>query len=130
MAREVDLLIVDDEDDVVKIFERLARQEKYSCAVAKSGYEAIDFLSKHSVGVAVVDNYLPEVSGFQILEYVRSNRPDMEVIVVTGRARIEDAVRALKMGAFDYLTKPFDNLEIIISCLKQAWEKTSLKKKI
>src|SRR4029453_11487700 len=130
MARDVDLLIVDDDDSVVKVFERLARQEKYSHAVARSGYEALDFINKHSVSVALLDHYLPEISGFQILEHIRSNRPDTEVILITGRAKIEEAVKALKLGAFDYLTKPFDKLEILSACVRQAWEKSGLKKKI
>lgn len=129
-SRELDLLIVDDEPSVTKIFERLAKQEKLSCAIAENGYEALDKLGKTEVSVVVLDVCLPGMSGFQVLEYVHGNCPQSESIVMTGKASVEDAVKALKMGAFDFITKPFDNLEIIISCLRQALEKARLKQKI
>jgi len=130
MPNQVDLLIVDDEESVVKLFERLARQEKYSYAVAQNGYEAINFLNKNQASVLILDIHLPGFTGFQILEYIKTNCPDTEAIVITGLAKIEDAVKALKLGAFDYLTKPFERLELVMSCLRQAWEKNSLKRKV
>lgn len=129
-ARGLDLLIVDDEPSVTKIFERLAKQEKLSFEVAANGYEALDKLGKNDVGVVILDICMPGLSGFQVLEYIRTNCSESEVIVMTGKAKVEDAVKALKMGAFDFITKPFENLEIVISCLKQALEKTQLKHKI
>jgi len=130
MSRGLDVLIVDDENSVSKIFERLAKQEKWSCATAENGYEALDFLAKNEVGLVVLDVCLPGLSGFQVLEYIRANCPETESIVITGKAKIEDAVKALKMGAFDFLSKPFESLEIVSSCLKQALEKARLKQKI
>lgn len=130
MSRGLDLLIVDDEPSVSKIFERLAKQEKFSCGVAENGYEALAVLVKNEVDLVVLDVNLPGMTGFQVLEYIQANCPETETIVMTGKAKIEDAVKALKLGAFDFITKPFENLEIVISCLKQALEKARLKKKI
>ena len=129
-TRALDLLIVDDEPSVTKIFERLAKQEKLSFEVAKNGYEALDLLGKTEVSLIVLDVCLPGLSGFQVLEYVHMNCPESETIVMTGKAKVEDAVKALKIGAFDFITKPFENLDIVISCLKQAYEKANLKRKI
>jgi len=128
--RALDLLIVDDEPSVTKIFERLAKQEKLSFEIAKNGYEALDLLAKTETNLIVLDVCMPGLSGFQVLEYIHTNCPESETIVMTGKAKVEDAVKALKMGAFDFITKPFDNLEIVISCLKQALEKANLKRKI
>ncbi len=130
MSKEVDLLIVDDDPTVVKLFERLARQQKYSYAVAENGYEALDFLNRHHASVVLLDIHLPGLTGFQLLEYLQTNCPTTETVVITGKAKIEDAVKALKLGAFDYLTKPFDTFELVLSCLKQALEKNSLKRRI
>lgn len=127
---DIDLLIVDDEPSVSKIFERLAKQEKLSFELATNGYEALDKLGKNNVGVVVLDVCMPGLTGFQVLEYIHANCPETETIVMTGKAKVEDAVKALKMGAFDFITKPFDNLEIVISCLKQACEKSKLKRKV
>ncbi|MBL7685212.1 MAG: sigma-54-dependent Fis family transcriptional regulator [Deltaproteobacteria bacterium] len=125
-----DLLIVDDEESVTKLFERLAKQEKYSYEIATEGQEALDFIAREPIAVVLLDLNLPRLSGFEILEFIRSNRPDTEVVVITGRAKIEDAVKALKLGAFDYLVKPFDSFELVLSCIRQAYEKYQLKRKV
>jgi len=130
MTRETNLLIVDDDPGVSKFFERLARHEKYSYLVADNGKKALEYLGKNQIDLLLLDIHLPEMNGFQILEFVRMNCPDTEVMMVTGHAKIKDAVQALKMGAFDYLTKPFDSIEIVNNCIKKALEKSNLRKKI
>ncbi len=130
MVAKTDFLMVDDESSVAEIFKRIAKEEKWSIEHVDTGYKALHFLAEHPPLVIVLDVHLPGLDGFQILEYVRANCPDTEVVVITGLAKIEDSVKALKMGAFDYLTKPFDNLEIVRSCLRQAYEKAQLKSRL
>ncbi len=130
MSRELNLLIVDDEPSVVKFFERLARQDKLSYSIADKGEKAIETLRKTQVDLVLLDIHLPEMNGFQVLEYVKNHLPETEVVVITGRAKVEDAVRALKMGAFDYLTKPFEQIDAISSCIKEAIGKVELKRKM
>jgi len=124
------LLIVDDEDSIVNLFERIARQEKLTCFTVQNGYEALDFFSKTRVECVVLDINLPSHSGFQILEYLKSTHNPAEVVIITGSGSVEQAVRALKMGAFDYLTKPFDDLEKIIRTLRNALDKFRLVQKV
>lgn len=130
MIRELNLLIVDDDISVSKFFERIARQDKLSCALVDEGRKAIEALEKSRVDVVLLDIHLPEMNGFQVLEYVQSHCPETEVVIITGRAKVEDAVKALKMGAFDYLTKPFEKIEAVSACIKGALEKVRLKKKM
>ncbi|MDX1386163.1 MAG: sigma-54 dependent transcriptional regulator, partial [bacterium] len=124
------LLIVDDEDSVIKVFERLARRENISFASATNGYEALDFLGKNEVECIILDINLPEHSGFQILEHIKSNNHPAEVMVITGSGSVEQAVQALKMGAFDYMTKPFDDLDRVVRNIQNALEKHRLVQKV
>lgn len=124
------LLFVDDEESLIRAFEKLARRNNQTHAVARSGLEAIEFFSKNRAAVAVVDLNLPGFSGLQILEYIKSNHFDTEVILMTGRATVETAVSALKHGAYDYLTKPFEDIERVSVVIRQALEKTELLRKI
>lgn len=128
--KEVSLLIVDDEEVIVKVFQRLAKSENLSHAVCRSGMEALDFISKYDVECVVLDINLPEYNGYEVLEHVKSVKPDIEVIIITGSSSIEDAVKALKMGAYDYLAKPFDSTELALATIKHAIEKHRLVKKV
>ena len=128
--KPVSLLIVDDEEVIVKLFERVARREKWSHAVARTGYEAMDYLAKNEVECVLLDIHLPEYSGFQVLEFVKSTKPAVEVVIVTGMGSVEQAVQALKKGAFDYLSKPFADMDKVISTIRNAMEKHRLVRKI
>ncbi len=127
---KVSLLIVDDEESILKLFERLARKEKLSVASVKNGYEALDFLSKNEVEVVVLDINLPAYSGFQVLESLKSSHHPAEILLITGSGSVEQAVRALKLGAFDYLTKPFEDIDKVLSALRNAVEKHRLVQKV
>ena len=102
MVAKTDFLMVDDESSVAEIFKRIAKEEKWSIEHVDTGYKALHFLAEHPPLVIVLDVHLPGLDGFQILEYVRANCPDTEVVVITGLAKIEDSVKALKMGAFGF----------------------------
>ncbi len=128
--KAVSLLVVDDEDVILKLFERVARREKLSFASAVNGYEAMDFLTKNEVECVVLDINLPSYSGFQVLEYLKASKKPTEVVIITGSGSVEQAVQALKMGAFDYLTKPFEDMEKIAATLRHALEKYRLLQKI
>lgn len=124
------LLIVDDEESVIKIFERLARRDNISFASASNGYEALEYLGKNDVECIILDINLPEHSGFQILEHIKSNNHPAEVMVITGSGSVEQAVKALKMGAFDYMTKPFEDLDRVSKNIQNALEKHRLVQKV
>ncbi|HCU23428.1 MAG TPA: DNA-binding response regulator [Deltaproteobacteria bacterium] len=123
-------LIVDDEPSIVKIFERVARGQKWSHAAVRDGRAAIDFIAKNDVEMVLLDIHLPAYSGFQVLEFIKSTKPAVEVVIVTGRGSVEQAVQALKQGAFDYLTKPFSDMNKVISTLNNAVEKHRLVRRI
>ncbi len=127
----IPLLVVDDEDVIIKIFQRISKIEKWNMGSCKNGIETMEFLAKHEVECVAIDLNLQGYSGLEILQHIKSTHPDTEVILMTGSTNsVESAVQALKLGAFDYLTKPFDNTEKLVLTIKNAIEKYRLVKRI
>src|SRR3989338_4448703 len=126
----IDVLFVDDEESLIRAFEKLARKNGQSFALARTGLEAVEVLSRQEVDVALVDLNLPGFSGLQILDYIKTNGLTTEVVLMTGKATVEAAVAALKKVAYDFLTKPFDDIERVSLVIGKALEKTELIRKI
>ena len=106
------ILIVDDEDIVVRSCVRILGSESYAIEVARDGSEALAKIADGLFDVLVLDIMMPKMSGIEVLQRVKETHPDVEVIMVTGLSEIETAVRCMKLGAFDYLAKPFDPDEL------------------
>ena len=126
----VNVLVVDDEEVLVKALEKLVRREGLTFAGVKTGVEAVEYLVGHRVDVVFVDLNLSGTSGLQLLDYIKTNNLETEVILMTGKGTIETAVAALKRGAYDYLTKPFEDIERVSVIIHQAMEKVDLLRKI
>ena len=109
MTEKIQILFVDDEENNCKAFSRAIRIEKiYEVKTAVNGLEALEILKKSSIDIVITDMKMPEMDGLLLLREIRERHPDIFVIVVTGYASVENAVNAMKLGAYDYLTKPFD----------------------
>lgn len=130
MFKTTNLMIVDDDPAVVKVFERVAKEEGLSLAIARSGTEAVECLNRQMIEVAVIDVNLPGYTGIQLLEHIKSNKYATESIIITGVGTVETAVRAIKIGAYDYLTKPFDDITKVVMIITKAMEKFQLMQKI
>lgn len=130
MYKTVNLLIVDDDDALVRVFERVAKEQGLSVAIARNGVDALEYLNKQVVEVAIVDINLPGYNGMQVLEYVKRNQFLTEVIMMTGVGSVETAVNSIKLGANDYITKPFDDINKVIVIINKALEKYRLVQKI
>lgn len=120
------ILIVDDEPDFIRLLHRLVREE-INCDVysATSGYEAVEILKNNHVDLAFVDIKMPGMDGFELLSHIREHHPWLTVIMITAYGCIEVAVRAIKEGAYDFITKPVEQDVFFIS-LKKALERTEL----
>ncbi|MDD5284823.1 MAG: sigma-54 dependent transcriptional regulator [Desulfuromonadaceae bacterium] len=125
MADEIKILVIDDDDSGREALTLLLRSAGYKVISAASGEEALDIIDREQFQVIVSDLFLPDKSGLDILQSVRKVATTTEVIVVTGHASAQTAVRAMKEGAFDYITKPidFDELRIVVA---KALEKQQL----
>jgi DNA-binding NtrC family response regulator len=112
-APPIALLLVEDEEDFRDTCARWMTRKGHNVEQAGNAQEALAFCDRRHFDVAVVDMNMPGISGLELLQRMRSANIDTEVIILTGQGTIESAVQAMKMGACDYLTKPFplDDLE-------------------
>jgi two-component system response regulator AtoC len=114
------ILIVDDEINVTKLLGKFLKKEGYATLAAASGEEALNIIDSHQVDIVITDIKMPEMSGIELLSKINDIDPTIKVILITAFAAIETAVEALKMGALDYITKPFDLDDVLLSVEKIA----------
>jgi DNA-binding NtrC family response regulator len=110
------ILIVDDEEIVVRSCQRILDGDAYETESAADGWEALRRIDEKSFDVLILDIMMPKIDGLQVLQQVKERHPDIDVIMMTGLSQIQTAVRAMKLGAFDYLSKPFepDELKLVV----------------
>ncbi len=128
MADGIHVLVVDDDADVRGLLAAVLQSDGGASVVeASSGAEAMTRLGREEFDVAVVDIQLPDHSGLDILRWARTAEVDTELIVLTGHADVETAVAAMRLGAYDFITKPCKNAELREVVLKAA-EKKALRR--
>jgi DNA-binding NtrC family response regulator len=115
-------LIVDDEPTVCRSCEKILSREGYRVKIAYSGKQALALLEQEPFDILFTDLKMAEMGGMELLETLRSRFPDLVPVVITGYATISSAVETMKLGAFDYLPKPFTPDEMA-AVAKKAWEK-------
>ena len=106
------ILVVDDEEIVCRSCERILTEAGYKVDCIMDSTAALTKASEDTYDVVILDIMMPRVSGLDILRTIKEEHPDLDVIMVTGLSQIETAVLSMKMGAFDYLSKPFDPDEL------------------
>ena len=123
------VLIVDDDPDVLSMLERLLKKLEYNPFVAQNGEEALQIIETNKIDVVVSDLVMPEMDGMELLKRVKSRKGDLPFLMITGHPTIETAVEAIKKGAYDYLTKPFQVEEVQIK-IDRALEKRGLRRSL
>ncbi len=120
------LLIVDDEPKLAAALARALRKEGHVVAASGDGAEALEAVVRDAPDVVLLDLKLGETSGLDILDQMKAARPEVEVIMMTGYATVDSVVASMKAGAFDYLTKPFDDPQRVLIIVRKALERKSL----
>ena len=117
MNRKCRILLIDDDQPGRLALELLLKKSGFSTISAADGAEGINLLGSGGVDLVLLDLFLPDRSGIEILQEIREIAPTVDVVMITGHASAETAVQAMKEGAFDYITKPvnFEELKIIIA---------------
>lgn len=121
------LLLIDDSQEILENLSEYLTSKGYDITTASDGTQGISKIASESYDVILTDLKMPNADGFEVLQYVKENSPETICIILTGYGTIKNAVEAIKKGAFDYLTKPVQLDEIIIT-LKRAMEFRHLKK--
>ncbi|MGE0267421.1 MAG: sigma-54-dependent transcriptional regulator [Candidatus Omnitrophota bacterium] len=110
--QKYNIMVVDDEPLIRESLFEIFKIEGFRVQMASSAEEALKVLEKHPADIIITDLKLPRMSGLELLQEVKKNYERTEVIVITGYGSIETAVEAMKIGAFDYITKPINDSEI------------------
>jgi len=121
------ILVVDDEETILKLLQRILQQDDYAVTVMNSAEEAIKLLSHETFDIALTDLKMPNFSGITLLKEIKRLHPATEVIIMTGEATIESAIEAIKNGAYDYLLKPF-NLNDMLATVKKCLDFSRLRR--
>ena len=117
-----DILIIDDDPKMRELLGECLAPLGYSLSHAISGQQARELVDSKVFTVVLLDLMLPDADGMDIFRHIREQQPQTQVIVLTGYASLETAIEALRMGAYDYVTKPFD-ASVIQSAVRRAAEK-------
>ena len=123
---QIRLLVVDDEQTIRKLCCTVGEALGFACLEAESGESALALLEEQSVHMILTDMVMPHMSGLEFLEKVKKLLPRTEIALMTGHGSIESAVQAMKLGAYDYITKPFSPLEELRLFLRRMAEKVRL----
>ncbi len=125
--RKAKILVVDDDKIVLRAVTEILQREGYTVVAIDDAVEGLAASKDPSFDVAVLDIKMPNLSGMDLLKAFKQQRPDVEVIMMTAFATVETAVEAVKAGAYDYLTKPFENIDDLSLTVAKAAERKSLK---
>ncbi|MBI2524992.1 MAG: response regulator [Candidatus Rokubacteria bacterium] len=106
------ILVVDDEPEVLRLVTRILAAEGTEILAAGTGAEALAIARQGGVDLVILDIKLPDMIGTQVLRRIRRFDPGVPVIMVTSHGSVETVRTCMELGAFDYLTKPFDNREV------------------
>lgn len=107
----IKILIVDDEKPICDLIDMNLSAAGYQCTAVQDGLEALDRIEKDDYDLILLDVMLPGASGYDIMEYIRPL--EVPVIFITAKHEVKDRVKGLKLGADDYLVKPFDVVELV-----------------
>ncbi|MBP2671086.1 MAG: two component, sigma54 specific, transcriptional regulator, Fis family, partial [candidate division NC10 bacterium] len=122
------VLVVDDEAGIRESFEAVLSKE-YDLLFASNGPDALRIVSSRDVNLMLLDIRMPGMDGLEVLRHVKELNEQTEVVIVTAVKSLKTAIEAIKLGASDYITKPFDALEIL-SLIKRVVEKQALLKEV
>ena len=128
-AKKESILIVDDSPDTLEVLHRNLKSQRYKVFTASSVGDAIRILNSYAVDLVITDIKMPKVSGYDLIRHVRENLNDTDVVVITGYPSIDGAVKSVKLGAEEYLAKPFTDEELL-SVVRKALDKLYMRKTV
>jgi len=119
------ILIIDDEISIQEVLSEILKDEDYSVLTAGDGLEGLEIIKNEAVDLIFLDVWLPQMGGIEVLEKVKEKYPEIEVVIISGHANVDMAVKAIKMGAYDFVEKPLD-IEKVLNLAERALERKTL----
>ena len=123
------VLIIEDDPLVLKGFETILKQDGYDIQTSDNGKKALELIEKENFDIVLTDLNMDDISGIDVLKNVKKVSPDIPVIVITGYESMDTAITALRAGAYDYLIKPCQEIDLKTT-IKRGLEKRMLESEI
>ena len=120
------ILVVDDEETLCSLLMEVLSEEGYQVDIATTGEEALSLFNKDPYPLVIADIRMSGMSGLELLRDIKERYLDTQVIIMTSHASLETSVKALRAGAYDYLIKPFEDLDLVTLLVNQALDKVRL----
>lgn len=117
MAKKI--VVIDDEQNVCDLLEKLFTQKGYKVKTSVSAGYGLDLVEQENPDCILLDIKMPEMDGIEVLSRIKKINDKAGVIIITGYGNIENAIESMKLGAFDYITKPFD-LDFIVTLVERC----------
>jgi len=124
-VKKGEILIIEDKSSMAEMLKTTLTEEGFYCSIASDGEKGIKMFSKNIPDLVLVDLKLPKKDGIEVLKAIQSEDPTVPVIIMTAYGTVESAVEAMKLGAYDFITKPFD-IDHLIVLINKAIEKRNL----
>jgi two-component system nitrogen regulation response regulator NtrX len=121
------ILIIDDEKPILDVLEDILKDEGYDVLTAMDGMAGLEILGKEPVDLVFLDVWMPKMGGIEVLEKIKESYSGVEVIIISGHANVDMAVKAIKIGAYDFIEKPLD-IDRILNLAKNALQLQSLRR--
>lgn len=119
------IFIIDDEREICESIKMILEYEGYKVNYSTSAQEGLNSLAENQVSCLLLDIQMPEMSGFEVLKRIKESNPSLSVIIISAHGSVENAVKATRLGAFDFIEKPIDRDKLLIS-VRNAVEKANL----
>src|SRR5438094_6123526 len=129
MSQARAVLIVEDDRDMLALLDDLLTGEGYKVVKAKSGAEATAAIAKSRPDLVMIDVLLPDEDGLTLLSQIKREHPELEVIVMTAFGGSTSAIKAMRAGAYDYVTKPFET-DDLLAALSRVFEKADMAQEV
>jgi DNA-binding NtrC family response regulator len=113
MGKKSSVLVVDDEDALRTVLSNELTNEGYDVASAADGDDAVGVLQKNAFDLILLDIKMPRMNGFEVLKFVKENHPSTKVVMLTGFADLKNAIESKKLGADDFVSKPYDLVDLL-----------------
>lgn len=112
MVKTIKILIIDDEDIMRNCLCDVLTDDGYSVEIAREGHEGLNLFENNPSDIVILDIKMPGISGIEVLKIIKNKKKSAQVVMITGYATVQTAVECMKLGAYDYMTKPFDMYQI------------------
>jgi PAS domain S-box-containing protein len=120
------ILIIDDDPNISRLFSRFLSSNGFEVEKAMSGEEGLQVFPSFAPDLVFVDIYMPGIKGFEVIEQIRKDDAHTPIVVISGSNEIADALNAIKLGAWDYITKPLENMDQLLHSIEKSFEKAKL----